>query len=224
MTIYVAKAARWNVRSIEGPQVRYHHSRAGLSCGSRHSAAFSRSRSTRLCIARSDDDSNTRRCLGGAAEPRGLDTSKNLPHHCDVRVGGYADSLLETATCKGTAVRLLRGQRLSVLKRTHFVRLCYRGSEADGEMAGALDCSNPASIGNGANGAVTTAAAVGSTTGSDCANIYRRRQRPTNTCSVFPSSRRQQEIGRKTFPGRGRNNLWEMAATTSAHASLTPVG
>lgn len=109
--------------------------------------------------------------MGGSTQPSGLDTGRDLALNHDVRCSGDANSVFETGDCHGAAARLLRDQCLSISERTHSLRVYFPRFEKDGEMAGSLDRSDPASIGNGANGTPTTATLVGSKASADCTNI-----------------------------------------------------
>ena len=123
----------------------------------------------RLCIARSDDNSYSQRNLGGSTQPRG--TGRDLALNHDVRCSGDANSVFETGDCHGAAARLLRDQCLRFLKELILYACTLPAFGENGGMAGSLDRSDPASIGNGANGTPSTATFVGSKASSDCTNL-----------------------------------------------------
>lgn len=214
----VAKASKWNFRSVGRSSVSDHNSYPRLPGWPRRTFALPRSRSTRLCLARGHDGSNSKRDVGGATAPCSLDSRQDSAHHYDVRFGGDANAVSEATPGKSAATRLLCDQCLNSAQGTDSSRLCRAHFEEIGEMADAPGRGHSSPTGSGADDPIATSAFVRSKAGSNRRNTDEQSSRFSNSRSSVQGDWVGKAIGRKTVPRGGRNDVWEMAAATSAHA------
>ncbi len=214
----VAKAPKWNVRSIGRSSVSDHNSYPRLSGWPCRTFAFPRSRSTRLRLARGYDGSHSKRDVGGATAPCSLDSRRGSAHHCDVGFGGDANPVSKATPGKSAATRLLRDQCLNSAQGTDSSCMYRTHLEEISEMADASGRGHSSSTGSGADDPTATSAFVRSKAGSNRRNSDEQSSRFSNSRSTVQGDWSGKAFGRKTVPTGNRNDVWEMAAATSAHA------
>lgn len=218
------KRQKWNFRSVGRSQVSHHNSHLRLSGRLRRTSALSRSRSTRLRLARSYDGTYSQRNVGRTSSSCSLDSGQDPAHNHDVWAGGDANPLSEATPSKTAAARLLRDQCLDSPQGTDSSRLRRAHLEKIGEMAGASGRGHPSSAGDSKDDPVATSALVRSKAGANRRNPNSRSSRFSNSCSALQTDRCRKTVCRKIVPTGNRNDVWKMAATTSAHAGDAPSG